>query len=91
VFQAGQSRLTSAPEVVRSEIVGSLIGEVVDEPAVAERAVSYVGDVELSGGINEAVGLVEGFEGRVLGLDGVDSGDCHCVSVIVGTNGRDER
>ena len=41
---------------------------------MAERAVGYVGDVELPGGVDEAVGFVEGFEGGVFGLDGVDPG-----------------
>jgi hypothetical protein len=68
-----------AAEVIRSEIVGGLVGEVIDEPAVAERAVGHVGDVELAGGGDEAVGFVQGFEGGVFGLDGVDFGDCGCV------------
>ena len=68
-----------ASEVVRSEVVGSLVREVVDEPPVAERAVGYVGDIELAGGVDETVGFVESFECGVLGLDGVDFGDCGCV------------
>jgi hypothetical protein len=42
---------------------------------VAERAVGDVGDGEGFGGGDEAVGFVEGFKGRVFGLDGVDAGD----------------
>jgi hypothetical protein len=64
----GSGKLTSASEVV-------------DEPAVAEGTVGYVGDVEVAGGGDEAVGFVEGFEGGVFGLDGVDFGDwevCVC-------------
>jgi hypothetical protein len=77
----GSGKLTSASEVVGSEVFGGFVGEVVDEPAVAEGTVGYVGDVEVAGGGDEAVGFVEGFEGGVFGLDGVDFGDwegCVC-------------
>ena len=57
------SGLTCSSEVVGREVVGGFVGKVVDEPAVAERAVGYVGDVELAGGVDEAVGFVQGFEG----------------------------
>jgi hypothetical protein len=55
--------LTCSSEVVGRKVFGGFVGEVVDEPAVSERAVGYVGDVELASGVDEAVGLVEGFEG----------------------------
>ena len=42
---------------------------------MAQGAVGYVGDVQLAGGGDEAVCFVEGFEGGVFGLDGVDFGD----------------
>jgi hypothetical protein len=75
-----------ASEVVGCEIVGSLVGEVVDEPAMAKRAVGYVGDVELAGGVDKAVGLVQGLEGGVFGLDSVDPGDWDCVRNGCGTS-----
>jgi hypothetical protein len=52
-----------------------LVREIVDEPTVTKRAVGYVGDTQLAGGGDEAVCFVEGFEGGVFGLDGVDFGD----------------
>lgn len=52
---------------------------------MAQRAVGYVGDVELPGGVDEAVGFVQGFEGGVFGLDGVDPCDCDGVSDGVGS------
>lgn len=67
--------LTGPSEVVRREIVGCLEGEVVDQPAVAERAVGDVGDVELAGRLDQPVGLVDGLKGGVFGLDGVYFGD----------------
>jgi len=42
---------------------------------VAEGRVRDVGDGEFGGGGDEGVGFVEGFEGGVFGLDGVDFGD----------------
>jgi hypothetical protein len=42
---------------------------------VAQRAVGYVGDVQFAGGRDEVVCFVDGLEGGVFGLDGVDSGD----------------
>jgi len=39
-----------APEIVGREVFGGCVREVVDEPAVAEGAVGYVGDVEFAGG-----------------------------------------
>jgi hypothetical protein len=82
----GCPRRTCTAEVVGCEIVGSLVGEVVDEPAVAERAVGYVGDVELADGVDKAVGLVQGLEGGVFGLDSVDPGDWDCVRNGCGTS-----
>jgi hypothetical protein len=64
-----------APEVGGGKVRGGCVGEGVDEPAVAERAVGDVGDGKGFGGGDEAVGFVEGFKGRVFGLDGVDAGD----------------
>lgn len=43
---------------------------------MAQRAVRHIGYVELSTCVDEPVCLVQCFEGRVLGLDGVDFGDC---------------
>ena len=43
---------------------------------MSERAVRYVGHAELARGVNEAVGLVQRLEGRVLGLKSIDFGDC---------------
>ena len=77
--------ITGASKVVGREVVGGFVREVVDEPTVAERAVGYVGDVELPGGVDEAVGFVQGFEGGVFGLDGVDPCDCDGVSDGVGS------
>lgn len=65
-----------AAEVVGGEVVGRVVGEVVDEPAVAEGGVGYVGYSEFFGCGDEVVGFVEGFEGGVFGLEGVDFGDC---------------
>lgn len=62
-------------KVIGCEVIRGLVWEVVDEPAVSERRVGYVGDVEFFGGVDEAVLLVEGFEGGVFGLEGVDVGD----------------
>jgi hypothetical protein len=52
-----------------------VVGEGVDEPAVAERAVCNECDVEGARGGDEIVGFVEGFEGGVFGLNGVDFGN----------------
>jgi hypothetical protein len=79
-IQVSSNELTCQPKVISSKVVGGFVGEVVDEPAVTERAVGYIGDVELAGGGDEAVGFVQGFEGGVFGLDGVDFGDCEFVS-----------
>lgn len=62
-FVASWFRLTGASEVIRSKVIGGLVGKVVNEPAVAKGAIGYVGDVELAGGIDEAVRLVQGLEG----------------------------
>jgi len=73
-------RPTCSAEVVGSEVIRGLVVEVVHEPTVSERTVGYVGNVEFTSGVEEAVGLVQGLEGRVFGLDGVNLGDCKCVS-----------
>lgn len=67
---------TSPPKVVWGKVVGRLKGKVVDEPAVAQRAVGHIGDAQLARRVNQPVGLVERLKGRVLGLDGVNGGDC---------------
>lgn len=43
---------------------------------MSERAVRYVGDVELLCSCDQVVGLVQSLESRVLGLDSIDLGDC---------------
>lgn len=73
-------RLTCAAEVIGCEVIGGLVVEVVHEPTVTKRAVCYVGDVKLASGRNESVGLVYSLKGRVFSLNGVNLGDCECVS-----------
>lgn len=60
---------------IRSETVGTFVGEIVDEAAVAERDVGYVGDVQFAGGGDKAVCFVGGFEGGVFGFYDVDFGN----------------
>ena len=43
---------------------------------MAERAERYVGYAQLARGVDEAIGLVQRLECRVLGLQSVDLGDC---------------
>lgn len=45
---------------------------------MTEGTVGDVGDTQLSGRVDEAVLFVEGLERGVLGLDGVNLGDCNC-------------
>jgi hypothetical protein len=52
-----------------------VVGEGVDEPAVAEGTVCDEGDAEGACSGDEIVGFMEGFEGGVFSLDGVDFGD----------------
>lgn len=72
----GGGRLTVPPEIIRREIIWGLIIEVIDEPAVAEGAVGDVSDAEFLSCADEVVCFVDGFEGGVFGLEGVDFGDC---------------
>jgi hypothetical protein len=65
-------------EVVGREVVGRRVVERVHEPAVPQRAVRDVRDAQRLRGGDQAVGLVHGFEGGVLGLHGVDRGDGVC-------------
>lgn len=70
------SALTCPSEVILCEILRAFVREVIDQPSVSERAVRYVGDVELLCSCDQVVGLVQSLESGVLGLNGVDLGDC---------------
>ena len=65
--------LTIFPEVVSRKVVRGVVVEVVDKPAMTERAVRYVGYTELLGHIDEPVSLMHCLERRVLRLDSIDS------------------
>lgn len=67
--------LTSTAEIVRCEIIGRFVVEIIDKPTVAQRAESDESDAELFACVNQTAGLVHCFEGRVFGLHGVDFGD----------------
>jgi hypothetical protein len=74
-----RSKLTGSAEVVLREVIGGLEGEVIHQPAVTEGTVRYVRDAEFFGCVDEIVRLVQGLEGGVFGLDGVDFRDCEGV------------
>ena len=67
-----REKLTCPSEIARREIVGAVVIKVVDEPAVAERAVCHVGYPEFPRGINKTVGLVNCLECRIFSLKGID-------------------
>jgi hypothetical protein len=50
-----------------------------------QRTVSYVRDTQFAGRIDQAVGFVDGFEGRVFGLYSVDFGDYISLSSVTAT------
>lgn len=68
-------RLTLASVIFGGKVFGRLVGEVLYEPSVAEGTISYKLDVELTGCVDQTVGLVNRFESGIFCLDGVDSGD----------------
>lgn len=71
---------TLSPEVIRRKIIRCLVVKVIHEPAVAERAVCDIGDAQLFGCLDESVCFVKSFKGGILGLDGIDFGDCPLVN-----------
>lgn len=68
--------LTRAAEVIGRKVVGCLERAVVDEPSVAQRTIRDVCDAQLTGSLNQPIRLVHRLEGRVLGLERVNLGDC---------------
>lgn len=66
---------TGTPEIIRSKVVRVLELEVIDENAVSQGAEGHKGDAEFLASIDHARCLVDGFKGRVLGLNSVNLGD----------------
>lgn len=62
-------------KVVRCELLGRVVLEVVYEPAVAERTESNKGHAQSLGGVDESVGLMVRLESGVFGLDGIYLGN----------------
>lgn len=62
-------------QVVGREVIWRSVREVFDKPALAQRAVCDVRYAKLFGCFDQVVGFVDGFEGRVFGLYGIDLGD----------------
>lgn len=71
-----QQKLTSTAEIIRCEIVGRFVVEIIDKPTVTQRAESDECDAEFSACVDQTAGLVHCFESGVFGLHCVDFGDC---------------
>jgi hypothetical protein len=71
---------TLASVVVRVEVVGRLIREVLDKPPVSKGTIGDECDVKLASRRDQTVVLVDGLEWRELGLDGIDLSNCKKVS-----------
>lgn len=64
------------PIVVESKVGRRLVGEVVYQPSMSKRTVSYVCDVELASGGDKTIRLVKSLESGILCLYCIDSGHC---------------
>lgn len=67
---------TLPPIVVECKVVRRLVGEIVYQPPMPKRAVSYICNVELARGGDKTVRLVKSLESRIFCLYSVDSGNC---------------
>lgn len=68
-------KLTSASEIIRGEVVRRLKLEVIHKPAVSQRAERHKCYTQLLCRVNQATGLVQCLESRVLGLNNVNLSD----------------
>ena len=67
--------LTRSAEIVGGKIIRSLVGKLIDEPAMTQRAVCDIRHTQLFGSLDQTIRLVHSLESRVLGLKGVDLSD----------------
>jgi len=79
---------TLASVVVRVEVVGRLIREVLDKPPVSKGTISDERDIKLASRRDQTVVLVEGLEGGEFRLNSVDLSNCNEVSVEPGVVSR---
>lgn len=75
--------LTLSSKIVGCKVLRRLEWEVVDQPAVTERAVGDIGNSQLFGRVDQAICFVQRLKGRVFGLDGINRGDCNHVSTCL--------
>lgn len=59
----GREGLTLSAEIVRREVIGGVVVEIVDEPSMAQRAVGYIRHSELFGSFDQTVCFVDCLEG----------------------------
>lgn len=76
-----ERRLTLPSEIIGRKIIGGLVLEFINQPAVAQGAVSHVGHTQFPRSLDETIRLVQGLKSRIFRLNGINLGNYKWESV----------